>query len=156
MRLAEEWEVQPLIVGGLEAYKVVDLLVKRKVPVLVSLNLPKEPKIIGQPEESNREAGEHLIDIDTPLRIRREAHRRWRRDLAGVRKLDEAGVVVGFTTAGIKPDQLAKNLDTLQKRGGLSEDLVLKLLTIGAAAISYRYLERPLLALAPKAPQASA
>ncbi|MFO0947321.1 MAG: amidohydrolase family protein [Planctomycetota bacterium] len=139
LNLANEWRVQPVIVGGLEAWKLADRLKEKQVPVLVSLQLPAEPKLTD-PKEGGDDSKPAIpprdgIDSDTPLRVRRERHRHWRRDLAGIRKLDETGVLVGFAVQGVKPEDFAKNIETLQRRGGLSRELILKLFTTGPAQI---------------------
>lgn len=139
LALANEWRVQPVIVGGIEAWKLADRLKEQRVPVLVSLQLPPEPKLTD-PKDGGEDAKSPStfrggIDSDTPLRVRRERHRHWRRDLAGIRKLDEAGVLVGFSLQGIKQDDFAKNVEILERRGGLSRELLLKFLTNGPAQI---------------------
>ncbi len=41
LSLAQEFKLRPIIAGGLEAWKVADLLREQKVPVLLSLNFPR-------------------------------------------------------------------------------------------------------------------
>jgi imidazolonepropionase-like amidohydrolase len=42
--LSEEFGVTPVIVGGKEAYRVADRLAEKKVPVVLRINFPDEPK----------------------------------------------------------------------------------------------------------------
>lgn len=144
LALADELDVRPVVVGGREAWKLAAILKAKEIPVLLSLKLPPEPKLADAPGDGpdgsaetkhDARSPDNPIDVETPARARREIHRRWRRDLAGIKKLDEAGIAVGFRMAGLKPDEFSKSLETLSKRGGLSDETLLRLLTTGPARV---------------------
>ena len=119
--LAEELRVKITIVGGAEAWKVADRLLEREVPVLLSLNLPSEPKLtpVG----------------DVPQRVCRDRHRQWLERLQGIAKLHRAGVLVGFSLEGIQPGAFVQQVRVLQQKAQLSPDVILELLTTGPARI---------------------
>jgi imidazolonepropionase-like amidohydrolase len=58
--LAEEFGVTPVIVGGREAYKVADRLAERKVPVVLRVNFPDEPKTGAAAGRGGREGGRQV------------------------------------------------------------------------------------------------
>lgn len=55
--LAEEFGVNPVIVGGREAYKVADRLAEKKIPVVLRINFPDEPKTGSANPRSGRQGG---------------------------------------------------------------------------------------------------
>src|SRR5262249_10167168 len=70
--LAEEFGTSAVIVGGREAAKVAGRLKAAKVPVVLRLNVPEEPKVPTEAEYRKKPAAER----DEPLRVL--AHRKAR------------------------------------------------------------------------------
>jgi hypothetical protein len=117
--LAEEFNLQLIIAGGGEAYKVVDRLKEQKVPVLLSLNFPKRTAAASSEAEPE------------PLRVLRE--RAEAPKTAG--RLAAAGVRFAFQSGQMTniSDFLANAQKTIDN--GLARDQALRGLTLGAAEI---------------------
>ena len=77
--LADEFGTTAVIVGGREAAKVVDRLKAAKVPVVLRLNFPEEPRV---PTEAGISQAADLAERDEPLRVlaqaRRSGRNNWR------------------------------------------------------------------------------
>jgi imidazolonepropionase-like amidohydrolase len=118
IKLAEEFHLKYAISGASEAYQVADLLRDKRVPVLVSLNFPTQPK------EADPEA-------DVPLRVLRLRAEAPRTPAA----LYQAGVRFAFASGAMSdPKEFIKNAAKAIK-AGLPEDEAIKALTINAAEI---------------------
>ncbi|MEQ1605771.1 MAG: amidohydrolase family protein [Pyrinomonadaceae bacterium] len=117
--LIKELNLNGIIAGGLESYKVVDRLKAAKVPVLLSLNLPKR-SAAASPE----------ADPDTmeTLRYRAEAPKSaGKLAAAGVKFLFQSG---GATAIGDFFSNAGKAVE-----GGLSRDAAIRAMTLGAAEL---------------------
>jgi imidazolonepropionase-like amidohydrolase len=117
--LAKEFNLKPIISGGMEAWKVADRLKKADAVVLLSLNFPK--KTTSPSPEADPE------NMET-LRYRVESPK-------GAGKLAAAGVKFAFQSGGMA--SLADFLANANKavESGLSKDNALKALTLGSAEI---------------------
>jgi len=117
--LAEEFKLRLVIAGGREADRVADRLAKQKVPVLLSLNLPK--RTTAAIPEADPE----------PLRVLRE--RVEAQQTAG--KLAKAGVRFAFQSGSLTnmSDLLANASRTIEN--GLSQTDALRAFTIWPAEI---------------------
>jgi imidazolonepropionase-like amidohydrolase len=117
--LAEEFKLRLIIAGGREADRVADRLAKQKVPVLLSLNLPK--RTTAAIPEADPE----------PLRVLRE--RVEAQQTAG--KLAKAGVRFAFQSGSLTnmSDLLANAGKTIEN--GLSATDALRAFTIWPAEI---------------------
>ncbi|CAN5376027.1 amidohydrolase family protein [soil metagenome] len=117
--LIKEFNINGIIGGGLESYKVVERLKAAKVPVLLSLNLPKRTAA-ASPE----------ADPDTmeTLRYRAEAPK-------SASKLAAAGVRFAFQSGGATAigDYFTNAGKVVE--GGLSRDEAIKAMTLGAAEL---------------------
>src|SRR6185369_9575549 len=117
--LAEEFKLRLIIAGGREADQVVDRLAKQKVPVLLSLNLPK--RTTAAIPEADPE----------PVRVLRE--RVEAQQTAG--KLAKAGVRFAFQSGSLNnmSDLMANAGNTIEN--GLSATDALRAFTIWPAEI---------------------
>jgi imidazolonepropionase-like amidohydrolase len=118
LRLADEWRISAVLLGGQQAYAVTDILARKKLPVLVSLKWPERPK------DADPEAEETLRD----LRLR---------DLAPSTPgaLAKAGVKFAFYSDGLAaPKDIFKNLRKALD-AGLTPDAALRACTLDAADI---------------------
>jgi imidazolonepropionase-like amidohydrolase len=117
--LAQEFNLQLIIAGGGEAYKVADRLKQQKVPVLLSLNFPRRTTAATPDVEPE------------PLRLLRE--RAEAPKTAG--RLATAGVQFAFQSGQMTniSDYLGNAQKTIEN--GLSRDQALRALTIGPAEI---------------------
>jgi len=59
LMIADEFKIKPIIIGGLQSYRVVDTLKARNVPVILSMDFPKRAKDLPE-------------DEDEPIRVLRE------------------------------------------------------------------------------------
>ena len=117
--LAEEFKLRLIVAGGREADRVADRLAKQKVPVLLSLNLPK--RTTAAIPEADPE----------PMRVLRE--RVEAQQTAG--KLAKAGVRFAFQSGSLTnmSDLMANVGKTIEK--GLSTTDALRAFTIWPAEI---------------------
>lgn len=118
LRIADEFGLKVIIVGGQEAGKVADELARRQVPVLLSLEMP-DPLRTYDPL--------HPPTL-TSLRNRALAYQN-----AGI--LHEKGVRFAFTTEGVSdPERVLRNI-RIAIANGLPEDQALQALTLVPAQI---------------------
>src|SRR5262249_39345531 len=105
VRLSEEFDFELVIQHGTESYRIMDELVKRKIPV--SLTLIDSPG--GKPETAG------LLE-----------------ETAGL--LEKAGVLIAINTDdSITESRFFLRTGAIAVRGGLSEDAALRALTINGA-----------------------
>ena len=128
LNLAKEFNLDPIIVGGLEATSTIEDLKAAKARVIYSANFPAADAAGGR-----RGGGPGGGGQDTAIRI---IHQRQNAPKVPA-ALDKAGIAFGFTTAGMQnPADFVRNVARMVKEGGLSEDAALKALTTGAAKIA--------------------
>jgi imidazolonepropionase-like amidohydrolase len=130
--LAEEFGTSAVIVGGREAAKVVDRLKAAKVPVIVTLDFPEEPRVPTETEYRKKPAAER----DEPLRVIAHRKKRWSEQVGAAAALAKAGVPFALATDGI--ERLDSFPATIRQviAAGLSPDNALAGLTKNAAAIA--------------------
>lgn len=116
---AKEFNLKPIIAGGLEAGKVADRLKKADAVVLLSLNFPRRTTAVSP------EADPESLEV---LRMRVEAPK-------NAAKLQQAGVKFAFQTGGIQ--SLSEFFTNAAKttENGLSKDDAVKAMTWNAADI---------------------
>lgn len=117
--LMKEYNLNGMIAGGLEAWKVADRLKAQNVPVLLSLNFPK--RLTASSPDADPE----------PLAVLRS-----RADVPkGASKLAAAGVKFAFQSGGATAmaDYFANAGKAIEN--GLSRDVAIRAMTLGAAEI---------------------
>lgn len=119
LNLIKELNLNGVIAGGLESYKVVDRLKAAKVPVLLSLNLPKRTA------SASPEADPDSLDT---LRYRAEAPK-------SAAKLAAAGVKFAFQSGGATAIGDFFTNAGKAVEGGLSKDAAIRAMTLGAAEL---------------------
>ena len=130
--LAEEFGTTAVIVGGREAAKVVDRLKAGKVPVVLRLNVPEEPRVPTEQEYRKKAAAER----DEPLRVLVQRKTKWKEQLATAAVLAKEGIPFAFATDGVdRLDTVPANLRQLIT-AGLKPDDALAALTKSAAVIA--------------------
>jgi len=158
LRLADEFGVKPSIVGGLEAWRVKDVLAERSMTVVLTLDWgkevkdprPKEEKKEEKKEGGAKEGGEEAAaakpdepakeakeagpawEYDEPYSVRLERRTKWEEGRDCALRLHDAGVRFVFGTANAKPKELLEHVRTLVE-GGLPADAALAALTRDAA-----------------------
>jgi imidazolonepropionase-like amidohydrolase len=130
--LSDEFGVDPVIVGGREAGKVVDRLKARNVAVVLRINFAEEPKTPSEDEYAKKKADQK----DVPLRVLVDRHERWKEQVATAKALEAAGIKYALSTDGLGqlntfPAQVRKLIAE-----GLKADSALAALTKRAAEIT--------------------
>lgn len=120
--LVDELGFNVVLVSGKQAHSVSAELVRRKIPVLVNIDMP------ARPDSASTDNEERLA-----WNTRQQAA--WSAQVRNIRTLLDAGVRVGFASNGLKPADIRKNLDLLVSDGGLTEAEVIKLLSSETASI---------------------
>ncbi len=130
--LAEEFGTTAVIVGGREAAKVVDRLKAAKVPVVLRLTVPEEPRVPTEQEYRKKAAAER----DEPLRVLADRKTKWKEQLATASVLAKEGIPFAFATDGVdRLDTVPANLRQVIT-AGLKADDALAALTKNAATIA--------------------
>lgn len=122
-RIADEFNLRLLIGGGREAYRNADLLKKKNIAVLVSVDQGFEPsmKVDNGPNA-------------TPKEVLQERHDQWEERNQNIKKLHEAGVPFAFCTSSSSLGDYLKNVRKIVANG-LPREAALKALTSGSAEI---------------------
>ncbi len=96
--LAGEFGTTATIVGGREAGRLVDRLRTERVPVVLRLDFPEEPKAIDAAKRADLKPEEQLI----PVRVRAEKRTKWAERVSTAAALAKAGVRFGFSSEGLE------------------------------------------------------
>ena len=121
-----------MIVGGREAAKVADRLKSAKVPVVLRLNFPEEPRVPTEQEYRKKAAAER----DEPLRVLADRKTKWKEQVATAAALAKAGVPFAFATEGIERIDSFPAVVRQLITAGLAADDALAGLTKNAATIA--------------------
>ncbi|MGN8224350.1 amidohydrolase family protein [Gracilimonas sp. BCB1] len=146
-KLQDEFGFKAVIVSGKEAYAQAAELKRRNIPVLAGIDFTDAPdwysKMKKAEEKSEEEEGdsdqaeeeekEEISEEEQQYRDKRLAA--WKAEVTNIKKLMDAGVSVGYASAGLELKDLSKKLDILMDEGGLSEADVVKLMTTNTASI---------------------
>ncbi|MCP4250600.1 MAG: amidohydrolase family protein [bacterium] len=143
--LAAEFNIDVVISGATEAWRLVDRLKRERVRLIVSLKFPEEPeygkkdakkakpgksstqtestsKPTTQPGDEPKPDKKDEKPIYEPLKQRRERRRLWEERVANVIRLHEAGIEFALGTRPFgKPEELLESLRLVIERG-LPED----------------------------------
>jgi len=162
IRLADEAGLEIAITGGRDAWRVADVLAKRGIPVVLTLDWgdevadpdeKKEPKkgegeprsepegeagapeaAVEKAEEAAETAEEPNWEYTEPLAVRRERRRLWEEGRDCALRLSEAGVSIAFGSDGDSSDDLLERVRKLVE-AGLAPDVALAALTSDAAKL---------------------
>ncbi|TNE70333.1 hypothetical protein EP331_12465 [bacterium] len=135
IKLKNELGFNLVIVSAKQAFRYADLLKKEKVPVLVSLDLPKEPEWKAEKEKAKKDTTK--VEKPVPADVQAFRDKQWAAYadyVKNLKSLYDAGLNPGFTSYGLKWKDFAKTIETL-KEMGLSESDLLKSLTVNTAAV---------------------
>lgn len=117
IRLADEFKLKLIIAGGAEAAKVADILAKRKIPVLLNMEMSEMPR---------------TYDPLSPPTLTSLRNRALATQNAAL--LHKAGVQFVFATDGLEPSRLLTNIRTAVENG-LPKEIALECLTIRPAKL---------------------
>ncbi len=140
--LAAEFNQRIAILGGKEAYKVVDRLKAEHVPVIVSLDWKDKPELA--PKKDQKAGTSYTTvswtpafekDFYEPLAVRRARVAEWEEHVDNLKTLIAAGVPVAVTTRDNKDakDFWKRARESIEH--GLTADELLAALTTGPASI---------------------
>jgi imidazolonepropionase-like amidohydrolase len=119
LKMAAEFKLDPIIVGGLEADQTASDIKAASARVIYSLNVPTRPKTLAP-------------DADEPIRVLRQRANAFKTPAA----LERAGVAFAFQSGGLKdPKDFLKNA-AKAVREGLPPESAIRALTLGAARIA--------------------
>lgn len=130
--LAGEFGTSAVIVGGREAGRLTERLQAERVPVVLRLDFPDEPKLPEEGSAASKKPEERLI----PTRVREERRTKWRERVGTAAALAKAGVRFGFSSEGLeKADKFHNQVRKAIEQGLPAEDAVVAL-TRSAAEIA--------------------
>lgn len=137
--LGDEFGLRIGISGATEAFKVIDELKKRNVPIIASLKLPDRPypeeSKKGKKRKKKRNAHDEPARYE-PARLQAERLRLWEEQVDNIPRLVDAGLNVSFRTKDCKDlGEFFKNLRTLIERG-LPEESAVNCLTRNPATLA--------------------
>jgi hypothetical protein len=118
-----------VLISGMEAYKVADELNQRNVPVLAAIDFPEKPDW----KKEDYEEKEDLTEEDQAFR-----DKRWNAYLErykNIKKMMDAGVDVGFATAGLELKEIGDKVQQWKEYGDVSDDEMLATMTVNTANI---------------------
>ncbi|MCS3919936.1 amidohydrolase family protein [Fervidibacter sacchari] len=156
IKFADEFGLKVIISGAREGWKVAEELARQKIPVIVSLAFGPEPrrpsprqpspertqteqKPEPQPPEATAEeepvSPERTEEAELPDVVWKERLRLWQERVANAAKLHDAGVVIAFTTRGVR--NLSEFWQNLRRaiQAGLPKEAALKALTVNPAKL---------------------
>jgi imidazolonepropionase-like amidohydrolase len=119
LKMAKEFNLDPVITGAREADQVVDALKASSARVIYNLNYPTRPRTLAP-------------EADEPIRALRERAQAPKTPGA----LEKAGVLFAFSSDGLRePREFLRNASRAVKEG-LTPDAAIRALTINAAKIA--------------------
>lgn len=142
-KLQDEFGFDAVIVSGKEAYAKAEELKQRNIPVLAGIDFTDAPKWYEQekkeedPDEKEEEASEEKEEeiSEEEQAYREKRLEAWKAEVTNIKKLMDAGVAVGYASAGLELKDFSKKLKILLDEGGLSENDVVSLMTINTSNI---------------------
>lgn len=130
-KLQDDIGFDVVIVSGMEAYEVADELNERDIPVLASINFPEKPDWVK--EDEDEEADEAVSEQEKAFREKRWAE--YQKRYKNIKSLMDAGVEVGFATAGLELKDLGSRLEDWQEYGDVDAGEMLQVMTANTASI---------------------
>jgi imidazolonepropionase-like amidohydrolase len=133
----DEFGFDIVLVSGEEAYKEADELKRRNIPVLVSFDVDEAPKWYQDQKKAESDTTsaepEELTEEEQTFRDHQFAS--WKEHVTNIRALLDAGVQVGYSSAGLSPKDLSKKIEILLEEGELTEQEIIRILTVNTASI---------------------
>ncbi|MEX0823806.1 MAG: amidohydrolase family protein [Balneolaceae bacterium] len=143
--LKEEFEFDIVLISGKHAALSSEKLLDHNIPVLASVELPEKPDWIKERDkeaDEDEEKGEskETAETEEPLseeekRYRERQEKAYNDAARNIKSLMEAGITVGFSSAGLEADEFKEQLLNLKKYGNLTEQEILQLMTVNTAEI---------------------
>jgi imidazolonepropionase-like amidohydrolase len=130
LKLKKELGFELVLVSAREGWMLKEELAKQKVSVIATLNVADKPKFMA--DTTKKVASKQPSDEEKAFNARQESA--WKAELNNIKDLQKAGVKVGATTNGVKPDDFRKKFDLFLANGYEEKELV-SLLTRQTAEI---------------------
>jgi imidazolonepropionase-like amidohydrolase len=121
-QIADEFGLKSMYAGAHEAFKQIDYLKAKGIPVLASVDVGAEPPMKATAES------------DTPQAVLDERHQTWVDRSQNIKLLLAAGIPVAFSSAGANLGDYLKNVRKIIAMG-VPRDAALRCMTSDAAAI---------------------
>lgn len=127
LKMAKEFNLDPIITGGVEADQVIPDLKAANAKVILTVAVP------GEGGRGAPSTGSGRGEADVPMRVRN-----MRQNMTKVpAALDKAGVLYAFSSEGLpNPSDFLRDVARDVHTGGLTEDAALRALTVDAAKIA--------------------
>lgn len=142
LKLQDEFGFEVVIVSGKEAYAKANELKKRNIPVLASIDFTEMPKWYKEQKKAKESEEKDSSKVKEKEKISEEeqAYREkqleaWKAEVSNIRQLMDAGVSVGYASAGMELKDISQKMKILLDEGGLNEAEVVKLMTGNTANI---------------------
>ncbi len=135
-KLQDDLGFDIVIVSGMEAYKVADELSERNIPVLASIDFPEKPDWQKDSEGEEEEEAEEQEEITEEEQAFRD--KRWeafQKRYKNIRTLMDAGVDVGFATAGMELSDMGSRLKEWMEYGDVETEEMIRIMTLNTAEI---------------------
>lgn len=142
-KLQDEFGFNAVIVSGKEAYAKADELKRRNIPILAGIDFTDMPewyaetkkKEDSEEDEKEEEASEEEEISEEEQAYREKQLEAWKAEVSNIKKLMDAGVPVGYASAGIELKDLDGKIEILLDEGGLTEGDLVSLMSINTANI---------------------
>lgn len=129
LNFAAEHQLQPVIWGGQDAWRVLDRLKKESVDVIAHVDFGDEPKTDAKPSD------DPYTDQPEPQSVREHKRNVWKERVSGLTALQEAGIRLAISSRdGKAPADLLKGLRQAIANG-MNRDAALAAITTQPAAI---------------------
>lgn len=142
LKLQDEFGFDVVIVSGKEAYAKADELKKRNIPVLAGIDFTEMPKWYKEQKkaEESEEKDSTKVQKQDEVSDEEKAYREkqleaWKAEVTNIRQLLDAGVSVGYASAGLDQKDFSKKLEILLEEGGLNETEIVNLMAQNTADI---------------------
>ncbi|MFP8488410.1 amidohydrolase family protein [Gracilimonas sp. Q87] len=140
-KLQDEFGFGLVIVSGKEAYAKADELKRRNIPVLASVDFTDAPDWYKDENKKDEESEDsETNEVEEEISEEEQAYRdkqleAWKAEVANIKNLMDAGVRVGYASAGLDLKDLNGKIKTLLEEGGMSEQNLVELMTFNTADI---------------------
>ena len=119
--VADEFGFRMIVNGGPDAYRMIDTLKAHDAPVIVSLEVPDEPRRTATTDEDA-----------TPTRVLEDRYQQYKERMTNAKRLDDAGVTILFKKGS---DDYLTGVRKLVTASGLSREAALRAMAVNPARV---------------------
>lgn len=140
LKLQDEFGFGLVIVSGKEAYAKADELKRRNIPVLAGLDFTEAPDWYAEMNKDDESEDSDSDEMEEEISEEEQAYRdkqlkAWKAEVSNIKSLMDAGVKVGYASAGLELKDLNQKIEQLLEEGGLSDEDLVQLMTQNTANI---------------------